>query len=163
MKRGAIRITTVSILIALSVVFGKMLSITTGPLRFSFENLPILLSSILFGPLVGAITGGLSDIIGCVLVGYTINPIITLGSISIGVISGYIYKHHGGILSSVVIAHIIGSLIIKSIGLYLYYSYPIHLILLRIPTYLIVATLEYAIIRKIHPIIIKQLHYKNCS
>ena len=41
-------------LVAISIVCGKYLAIRGGDvLRFSFENLPILLAGIAFGPLVG--------------------------------------------------------------------------------------------------------------
>lgn len=134
--------------IALSIVLGKQLSFTMGPLRFSFENLTVLMAGIMFGPLVGLLVGAAADIIGCIIVGYAINPIITLGAASIGLVSGLISfycfedKPKLKIAASVCIAHIIGSLIIKSIGLYVYYSYPLQLILMRIPTYIIIGSIE---------------------
>jgi hypothetical protein len=43
------------------------------------------------------------------------------------------------IILSVVIAHLIGSVIIKSVGLFVYYGW---LVLWRIPTYALISTLE---------------------
>ncbi len=134
--------------IAISIVLGKQLSFTMGPLRLSFENLTVIMSGIMFGPLVGMTVGAVADIVGSIIVGYTINPIITLGAASIGLVSGIVsfYCFTGkpklNIIMSVIMAHIIGSLIIKSIGLYVYYTYPLQLILLRIPTYIIIGSLE---------------------
>ena len=153
MKIKTFQITIISLLVALSIILGKILSITAGPFRISFENLPLILSGILFGPLIGAFTGGISDLLGCILVGYTINPIITLGSISVGVISGFVYKKRSNLLLSVAAAHLVGSLFIKSIGLYIFYLYPIKMLLFRIPLYLTIILLEYFILKKIFPIV----------
>lgn len=134
--------------IALSIVLGKQLSFTMGPIRISFENLTILMAGIMFGPIIGMIVGAASDLIGCVVVGYTICPIITVGAASIGLVSGLVsfYRFDGNLKLkigfAVALAHIIGSMIIKSIGLYTYFGYPMPLILLRIPTYVIIGSVE---------------------
>lgn len=146
---GSLKVLLVSAMfIALSIVLGKQLSFTMGPLRISFENLTILMAGIMFGPLVGAVVGAAADIIGCLIVGYTIIPLITVGAASIGLVSGimsfYFFneKPKLNITLSVAAAHIIGSLIIKTIGLCIYYSYPVTVVFLRIPTYLIIGSLE---------------------
>lgn len=46
------------------------------------------------------------------------------------------------LIAAVGLAHIIGSMIIKSIGLYIYFSYPMRLILMRIPLYIVIGTVE---------------------
>ena len=67
-----------SFLAALSIILGKYLAIPGGNvLRFSFENLPIMFAGMAFGPFVGCAVGIVADLIGCVLVGYTVNPLIT--------------------------------------------------------------------------------------
>ncbi len=150
---GNVKVLVITALfIAMSIVLGKFLSFTVGPIRLSFENLTILMSGIMFGPVIGLVTGIIADLIGCVLYGYTINPIITLGAASIGFISGVIShftfksKPFAKILFSVVISHIIGSLIIKSIGLYFMYHSPMEVMLMRIPTYIIISAAECYII-----------------
>ena len=89
---GNIRVMAVAALLtALSIVLGKYLAVNvTDSLRISFENLPILMAGLFFGPLIGGVVGAAADMIGCFLVGYSINPIITLGAFLIGVISGII-------------------------------------------------------------------------
>jgi ECF transporter S component (folate family) len=137
---------------ALSIVFGKQLSITLGAFRISFENLPILMAGIFIGPVAGIFVGACADIVGCILFGININPIITLGGISIGFVSGMIY--HSNIIEntklklvlSVAAAHIIGSMLIKSVGLYVYYHYAVSLLLLRIPLYMVIGFAEMSII-----------------
>ena len=58
-------------LAALSIICGKYLALSVGNvLRFSFENLPILLAGMMFGPLVGMTVGVVADLIGCLMVAY---------------------------------------------------------------------------------------------
>ena len=77
----------------------------------------------MFGPITGGLTGGLSDIVGCVLIGYAINPIITLGALLISLICGFVYSKTSSVFWSVLLAHVVGSMIIKSLGLYILYGY----------------------------------------
>ncbi len=146
---GNIRVLIIAaLLIAMSVVFGKVLSFTLGPLRISFENLPVLMAGIFFGPVIGMFVGAAADIIGCLIVGYAINPIITAGAVCIGLVSGLMYhlpvwkKQSVRIVLSVLTAHVIGSMIVKSVGLMVYAGYPIESVALRIPLYLGITIIE---------------------
>jgi ECF transporter S component (folate family) len=151
-KRGILNDTQTMVMlamfIALSIVLGKQLSLTVGAIRISFENLPILMAGILFGPVAGALVGGCADVVGCLVVGYSINPIVTLGAVSIGTISGLLYRSSNvensrlKLMLSIGVAHIVGSMLIKSIGLYVYYHYAVPVLLLRIPLYLVIGSLE---------------------
>ena len=152
---GSIRIMAcASIFIALSIVFGKYVPLLNiDVLRFSLENLPILMAGIVFGPIVGGVVGGVADLIGCVLVGYTINPVVTIGSIAIGALSGvcshFLIKRFSllQVALSVGVAHLIGSVVIKSIGLAAFYSWPLYqLMLIRLANYAILAVCETTII-----------------
>lgn len=139
---------------AVSIISGKYLAISIGSaMRFSFENLPIILAGIVFGPLAGALTGILGDLVGCILVGYTINPLITIGAAVIGALSGVVYKLLfkfnliARLSVSVVTVHFIGSVIIKTFGLSKFYSMPFaELLFLRFINYVIVAILEVVIL-----------------
>lgn len=121
-----------ALLAAISIVCGKYLAIRVGDtLRFSFENLPILLAGMAFGPLVGCTVGIAADLIGCLLVGYAINPLITLGGAVIGLLAGLcnnLFKKaplplQTGLTTAT--AHLIGSVVIKTIGLSSFYSIPL--------------------------------------
>ena len=144
-------------LAAISIVLGKYLAISLGEvLRISFENLPILIAGIAFGPLWGCAVGVVADLIGCLLVGYAINPIVTLGAAVIGLTSGTLSLVLGKIKStlywlkiaaSVGGAHILGSVIVKTVGLAVYYSMPIHILMLwRLLNYVLVGAAEGLII-----------------
>jgi ECF transporter S component (folate family) len=143
-----------ALLAAMSIVCGKYLKIPVGDImRFSFENLPILLAGMAFGSVVGVITGVLADLVGCLMVGYAINPIVTLGAAAIGLFGGLVYKLCAKLplivrtLITVVSAHIVGSVLIKTFGLAKFYSIPfLELMLWRTLNYVIVAALEFVII-----------------
>lgn len=138
---------TMALFIALSMVF-KRIGFTMGPFRISFENLPLLLAGVMFGPVVGFVTGAVGDVFGCLFSGFSINPFITLGAGSIGFVSGivsfYCLKSSPRlrIIAAVALAHIIGSMIIKSLGLYVYYHYELSALLLRVPLYIIIGSVE---------------------
>lgn len=72
------------LLIALTIVASRFLSINTPIVTINFEFLPIMLSAILLGPIYSTLIAGLSDLIGALLfpfgayfVGYTITNALT--------------------------------------------------------------------------------------
>ncbi len=149
---GSIRIMTASaMLIAISVVIGifckTVLNFGGGLFRVTFENLPIIMSGIMFGPIIGGLVGAATDIISYLLSPqiYAINITVTLGAASVGIVSGffarYVFKKNGyaRIIFPSIFAHIIGSMIIKPIGLYQFYGAAV---LWRIPLYFVIAPLE---------------------
>ena len=154
-KKGGVRglktLIAAALLIALSMTL-KRFSITAGPFRFSLENLPLLLSGIMLGPVVGFVCGVAADILGCFISGFTIIPIITLGAAVIGCVPGIVYgrclKNRPAlrIIAAVGLAHLIGSVIIKSIGLHLAYGSPWTMLALRVPLYIITGAVEAYII-----------------
>lgn len=161
---GSIKIMTMAaMLTAMSVVIGifckSLLNFGGGLFRITFENLPILMSGIMFGPIVGGIVGAATDIISYLLSNqaYPINLIVTLGATSVGIVSGlfskYVFKKRGfsRIIFSSAFAHIVGSMIIKPIGLFQFYQWAV---LWRVPMYLVIAPIE---------ILIICLMYKNRS
>ena len=143
-------------LVALSIVMGKYLQIPVGQvLRFSFENFPIILAGIIFGPITGAAVGACADLIGCVLVGYAINPILTVGACAIGFLGGLAGRASIrlsaplwlSVLAAELSAHTVGSVLIKSLGLSAFYSFPLwELMLWRLLNYTIVGVAEFALL-----------------
>ena len=157
-RKSALRVrvlTTSAMLTALSIVIGifckNFLDFGMGLFRVTFENFPIILSGIMFGPLVGTLVGISSDVLSYVLStqSFAISPIVTLGAALVGFISGFvshrIIKRDGvlKIVFSALFAHLIGSVIVKSAGLFVYYGW---LVLWRIPLYAVISTLEIIIL-----------------
>ena len=154
-KRSAFKsvttLTTTAMLTALSIVIGifckNFLNFGLGLFRITFENFPIILAGIMFGPVAGAFVGIAADVLSYVLStqSLAITPVVTLGAALVGCVSGvvsrYIVKKQGSlrIVVSVLSAHLVGSVIVKSIGLFVYYDW---MVLWRIPLYAVIATLE---------------------
>jgi len=155
MKKGLFKsvkcLTLAAMLVAMSVVIGifckSVLNFGNGLFRVTFENLPIILSGIIFGPLVGTVVGISSDLLSYLLSGQTYPPnlLVTLGAALVGLISGlisrFLIKKRGflQIILSGTLAHIVGSMIIKPIGLYQFYGWAV---LWRIPLYFMIAPIE---------------------
>ena len=145
-----------ALLSAMSLILGKFLQIPTPfseLVRISFENLPVILAGIVLGPLAGAMTGAVADLVGCLAYGYSINPLITLGAAAVGLVSGsasLLLRKSPLLLRisvSAVLAHLVGSVLIKTAGLAAWYlaSYEIgyaELVLWRLLNYAIIAVLE---------------------
>ncbi len=143
-----------SIFVAMSIVLGKFVPlINLDFLRFSLENLPILMAGIAFGPIVGATVGLMADLIGCLLVGYQINPLVMLGAVIVGGASGlvshFLVKKFSAfqVALSVAAAHILGSVLVKSVGLAAFYDMPLYLLMLiRLLNYAILGVAEFFLI-----------------
>ena len=93
-RGGATKIpVTLAALGAIGIILGKFLAFNvTEFMRFSLENTTIIFAGIVFGPILGAAVGAVQDLVGCIAVGYAINPIITLGCAVVGLISGAAFK-----------------------------------------------------------------------
>ena len=140
-----------AMLTAISVVIGilckSFMNFGMGLFRVTFENAPIILSGILFGPIVGGMVGAATDLISYLLSPQTYPPnlIVTLGAFLIGFISGALSRLlkkttlTKRIVLSGALAHAVGSMLVKSVGLYQFYGI---LVLWRIPLYLLIAPVE---------------------
>ena len=151
MRKSSVRVSvTLSALAAIGIILGKFLAFNiTEFMRFSLENTSIIFVGIVFGPLYGALVGAVQDLVGCLAVGYAINPIITLGCAAIGAVSGGVWRISKAarpelrITLSVVSSHLIGSVLIKSVGLSVFYSLPFTVtVLWRLLNYAIVGAVE---------------------
>lgn len=152
---GSVRMLTIAaMLTAISVVIGfickviPFLNLGIG-LRITFENLPIIMSGLLFGPIVGGCVGLASDLISCLVSGQGPIPLVTVGAMTVGVVSGLVArfvvtkKGTVQIAVSVSLSHLLGSVIIKTLGLWLRYGDAAGVLLLfRIPIYICIIALE---------------------
>ncbi len=145
-----------ALLCALAVAIAYVCKFMTfGSIRITFENLPIILAGIFFGPVAGLMTGICADLVSTAISFYGLgglNPIITLGAGSIGLVSGILFRlpkiKKDGIKVFLAVsgAHIAGNMLIKSIGLKIYFGYALPLLLLRVPTYILIGAIEFVII-----------------
>ena len=131
LKSSITRLSVCAMLVGISIVIGSVcrtyLTFSVF-VRITFENLPIILSGILFGPIYGFLVGLCSDLVSCVVTGQNINIIITAGAASVGLIAGMfsvflsvfrknVYKN----IIPCVAAHVVGCMFIKTFGLHVYY------------------------------------------
>ena len=140
-----------AMLAAMSVVIGmfckSFLNFGGGLWRITFENLPIILAGIFLGPITGGMVGIVSDLTSYLLSPqvYPPNLIVTFGAFTVGLVSGlmarFVVREHSvkQIITSASTAHVLGSMIIKPIGLYQFYQWAV---LVRIPLYMVIAPLE---------------------
>ena len=154
-NKGVLYITQTAMMIALSVLIGifckNFLNFGAGLWRITFENIPILMAGIIMGPITGGVVGLSSDLLSYFLSAqaYPPNLVVTLGATMVGVVSGlvakFLIKRRGSvqIIVSGALAHLIGSMIIKPIGLFQFYQWAV---MFRIPLYLIIAPLEIGLI-----------------
>lgn len=141
-------------LAALSIICGKYLALSLGNvLRFSFENLPILLAGMMFGPITGMVVGAVADVVGCVMVAYPINPLVTLGAACVGLLGGLLFRLTRKLpllwqtFVTVIATHFVASVIVKTIGLAAYYDMPLHILMLwRLLNYVIVGVAEWLLL-----------------
>ena len=145
-----------AMLSAISIISGKYLGINAGQfMRFSLENMPIILAGMAFGPLWGAIVGVVADLVGCVMMGWMPIPWVTVGAGVIGALSGGVYllmkktRLPSSIITAVSVfaAHFVGSVLIKTIGLSGFYAMPyLPLMLWRVLNYAIVGAIDGALV-----------------
>ncbi|MDE5831008.1 MAG: folate family ECF transporter S component [Clostridia bacterium] len=111
-----------ALLLTLSIVLSRFLSIKTPILSITFNFVPIMLSAIWLGPKYTCVISGLSDLIGAVLfpfgeffIGFTIS------SITMGLIYGLIlYKREceftkKGLIVRLIIAIVIETIVVQTI------------------------------------------------
>ncbi len=145
-----------ALLAAIAVVISlvcKSFTLTMS-VRITFENLPLILSGYILGPIPGLLTGLCADLVST-SVSYGIggiNPILTVGAASVGFFSGIISRYiipkksTLQVFITVFLSHFLGNILIKSIGLYLYYRTPPVEIAARIILYLCIAAVESVLI-----------------
>ena len=142
-----------ALLTAMSIVFARVFTISTGFVRFNLGALPTHLAAVWFGPAGVFAVGALADMIGGTLSGYSINPLITLGAGSVGLVSGLLFRQLSQLRLglrlqlSILAGHVVGSVIINSIALHLFYGYAWPVLAARIPNALILSAVNTVLVR----------------
>ena len=97
--------------------------------------------------------GAVADMIGGTLSGYAINPLITLGAGSIGLMAGLFWRALPNLRLglrtqiSVFAGHAVGSIVINSLALHLFYNYPWSVLVTLIPNALVLAAVNTVLVR----------------
>ena len=125
------------LLIALHIVLARLVVIDLGSYRITIGSVCTVLTGLWFGPVAGGMNGLLSDLIGCVLKGYAVNPLITVAAILWGVIpalmrpliTGGKVRKTAMLSISVVVSSILGTLVFTTAGLVLIIGYNFYAIM----------------------------------
>lgn len=93
-KKRLKAVTATAMLTALSVVFERVLTVTPPSnmldFRITFADIPIILAGIFVSPVMGGVSGVVSDIVGCFVSGYPPFPILTVSPLIMGFLPGFI-------------------------------------------------------------------------
>lgn len=137
MKWDTRTIVFLGLLVAMHIVLTRLVVIDLGSYRITVGNLTTVLAGLWFGPVGGGVCGMLADIIGCILKGYAINPLITVAAILWGVIPG-LFRHlvNGSRMKkivmlciAIVINSILSTLVFTTAGLVLMNGYNFYAIM----------------------------------
>ena len=119
-------LTAGAMMAALSIILERVIAIMPASnmmdVRISLSNVPIILAGMLVSPLVGALAGVVSDIVGCFISGYAPFPLLTLAPLVMGLLPGILAGKKksfsiGEILVSITVTHILASVLITTYGL----------------------------------------------
>lgn len=80
-------IVAIGVLVAMTLILSRMLAIPVGNFgRFTLGSVCTIMAGLWFGPAAGALSGFCADILGCLMQGYAVNPLITVGAMVWGVV-----------------------------------------------------------------------------
>ena len=149
-----------ALLVAMHLVLTRVLVIDLGAYRISVGSVCTILAGLWLGPVAGGVCGFASDIIGCFMKGYAVNPFITVPAILWGVLPALVRpliankKKTGktvGICVSIVVTAILSSLVLTTAGLVIMLGYNFYAIMpgrliqfaIMIPIYCVLTCLLY--------------------
>lgn len=126
--------------------------------RITFENLPVIVAGMVYGPLVGAAVGACADVISCLCSpNPAVIPLITVGAAAVGAMAGLatrIVKKRGALQTAlaVALAHTVGQLLIKSAAKILFLGMPWQGIFVGVGVSAAVGVAEFAAINLLHSV-----------
>ncbi len=127
-------LTQVAVLIAAEILLSRVFSISTWSLKIGFAFVPLAICASLYGPLWGAVAGGLSDFIGAILLpigpyfpGFTLTNALT------GMVFGLFLRRRPasivGICAATAINCLVLSLLLNSFWVSILYESPLPAVL----------------------------------
>ena len=139
-----------AMLAAMSVVLAYLAKLIfgLGPVRVTFENLPIIFGGVTFGPVAGVMVALTADLCSCLWAAQAPNPLILLGSALVGAVSGILGRtvlrgrRFLSLLLVELFTHLVGTIVVKTWALHAYYGYHALALLPRVPLYLGIAVAE---------------------
>ena len=148
-------LTGVSLFIALEIVLSRYCSIATPVVKIGFAFVPLALCATLYGPVWGAVAGGLSDFLGAIL--FPIGPYFpgfTLTTALSGLVYGLFFRRRSmgiaQVCAATAINNLVFSLCLNTLWISILYGSPFVQLLstrlfqcaLMIPLQIVVLTLQ---------------------
>jgi ECF transporter S component (folate family) len=131
------------LLAAMSFVLKLYLSFTTFDLRISFYDIPLILGSLLFGPVIGGIIGFASDFAYITMAGFPFSFWMALSAVTWGVLPFIIYRKESTLYLSLAI--IITSLIAFSFNTYQLFIWTGEGVFVLLPLRMLILALKWPI------------------
>ncbi len=162
-SRTPLNVTTLvymALLCAAQIILSRVLVLDLGAYRISLGTIATILAGLWLGPLCGAITGGVADILGCFLRGYYINPFITCSAMLWGILPSLFLARVKTrdkktkvlfLALSLLTCGLLGSVVLNTTGLVLIGGYHLYAILpgrllqtaIMVPVYILLTSLLY--------------------
>lgn len=127
----------IGLLVAMHIVLTRLIVIELGSYRISIGSICTILAGLWMGPVAGGVAGLLSDILGCLLKGYAVNPLITVAAVLWGVLPGLVSPLLTGkksrktvvICAVVTVTSVLSTLVFTTAGLVLIMGYNFYAIM----------------------------------
>jgi ECF transporter S component (folate family) len=121
------QLTLAGLFVGLVFVSKLYLAFTTDQFRFSFHDIPLLLSGVLLGPYLGSVVGFVADLIYGIQSGFPFSFLMNLSDVIWGLMAGlFLYSRRYNLtllwVSSVVIVTSLVSFGINSVQLYIWFN-----------------------------------------
>ncbi len=127
-----------ALIVAMHLVLTRVFVVELGAYRISLGSICTILAGLWMGPAAGAVCGMASDLLGCFMKGYALNPIITLAAIMWGVIPAVLKPLWEdkpkkvktiGVVLAVIVTAFVSSLVLTTTGLVLIQGYNFYAII----------------------------------
>lgn len=154
------RIVFMALIVAMHLILTRVFVIELGAYRISLGSVCTILAGLWMGPVAGALCGVASDLLGCFMRGYAINPIITFAAMMWGVLPALMKPiltdkskkaKTVGIVVIVFVTSLVSSLVLTTAGLVVIQGYNFYAIapgrviqfVILVPIYCVVTSLMY--------------------
>jgi ECF transporter S component (folate family) len=122
------RMVVLSMLIAADIILARVLTVPMWNMRFALSFIPVVIAAVVYGTGGAMIVGGLSDIIGALLIpSGTYFPGFTFTAVLIAFLYAFMLKKRSdiiGIIACVLTVQITGTLLLNTLWISILYSSP---------------------------------------